>query len=57
MSHHLKTFVRDYFDAISGRDKPAALVNKYIADNKIVEHWMSVDQQELMKQLQVGEMV
>ena len=122
MSHHLKTFVKEYFDVISGKDKPAALLNQYIADSdaelkqhiavfeaafpkyemiiddiieegdtvavrstfkgthkgdlmgiaptgqritlpvflfyrisneKIVEHWMSVDQKELIKQLQV----
>ncbi|RQW09439.1 hypothetical protein EH222_03995 [candidate division KSB1 bacterium] len=125
MSHHLKAFVRGYFSAISGKAKPATLVNRYVADSdeelkqhiaffeaafpryeltvddiieegdkvavratfkgvhkgdlmgiaptgqhvtlplfliyrvakdKIVEHWMGVDQMELMKQLKVSEM-
>ena len=33
-----KTLIRRYFEAISGNDKPATLVNKYTTDEALKQH-------------------
>ena len=33
-----KTLIRHYFEAISGNDKPATLVNKYTTDEALKQH-------------------
>jgi predicted ester cyclase len=33
-----KTFIRTYFEAISGKDKPRELVEKYVTDEHLKEH-------------------
>ncbi len=38
-----KAFIRRYFDAISGKDKPTDVLNEYIADESLVHHIMLVE--------------
>ena len=33
-----KAFIRRYFEAISGTDKPAAVVNRYVTDEELKHH-------------------
>jgi predicted ester cyclase len=33
-----KAFIRRYFEAISGKDKPAAVVNEYVSDEELKHH-------------------
>ena len=33
-----KTFIRRYFEALSGKDKPAAVVNEYVSDGELKHH-------------------
>ena len=33
-----KAFIRHYFDAISGKDKAAEVVNRYVADEELKHH-------------------
>ena len=33
-----KTFIRRYFEAISGKDKPTAVVNRYVTDEELKHH-------------------
>jgi predicted ester cyclase len=33
-----KAFIRRYFEAISGKDKPAAVLNRYVADEELKQH-------------------
>jgi steroid delta-isomerase-like uncharacterized protein len=33
-----KAFVRQYLEAISGKDKPAAVVNRYVTDEQLKHH-------------------
>ncbi len=35
-----KALIRRYFDAISGKDKPAAVLNEYIMDESLTHHIM-----------------
>ena len=33
-----KAFIRRYFEALSGKDKPAAVVNRYVSDEELKHH-------------------
>lgn len=33
-----KTFIRRYFDALSGKDKATAVVNRYVTDEELKHH-------------------
>ena len=33
-----KTFIRRYFEAISGKDKPSVVVNTYVTDEELQHH-------------------
>ena len=33
-----KAFIRRYFEALSGKDKPAAVVNRYVSDEELQHH-------------------
>lgn len=38
-----KDFIRRYFEAISGKDKPAAVVNGYVTDEELKRHIAQFD--------------
>ncbi len=38
-----KALIRRYFDAISGKDKPAAVLNEYIMDESLTHHIMMAE--------------
>ena len=33
-----KAFIRRYFEALSGKDKPATVVNRYVSDEELKHH-------------------
>jgi predicted ester cyclase len=33
-----KAFIRRYFEVLSGKDKPAAVVNRYVSDEELKHH-------------------